>query len=138
MGIANVLRNGFNIKPLKNAVKYIIGKVLFQTYDKAILRCEKIAQTYNYDESPYLGQFFTIYTKNGYKEIYPRFIYSDIKPIKFGPIKVMCISETQKYLNHLYGDYMVLPPLEKRFSHHNVYYINLDKRLTSIEIENNR
>lgn len=35
-----------------------------------------------------------------------------------------------QFLTAMYGDYMQLPPVEKRNSHHGHYYINLDRRVT--------
>lgn len=39
------------------------------------------------------------------------------------------------YLTLLYGDYMQLPPVKERISHHPKYYCNLNQRLTIEEIE---
>lgn len=38
------------------------------------------------------------------------------------------------YLRHMYGDYMQLPPEEKRVSHHPHFYLNLERRITSEEV----
>ena len=38
------------------------------------------------------------------------------------------------YLTYVFGDYMVLPPEDKRDSHHNKYYTNLKERLDIVEI----
>ena len=33
------------------------------------------------------------------------------------------------YLHHFFGDYMTLPPVEQRASHHQKVFFDLDKRL---------
>ena len=33
------------------------------------------------------------------------------------------------YLRHFFGDYMTLPPVEQRASHHQKVFFDLDKRL---------
>lgn len=39
------------------------------------------------------------------------------------------------YLTNIFGDYMKLPPVEKRQSHHSHYYYNLDRRVSIEEIK---
>jgi lipopolysaccharide cholinephosphotransferase len=38
------------------------------------------------------------------------------------------------YLRQYYGDYMQLPPEEKRISHHQKAYFNLDERIADQEV----
>ncbi len=40
-----------------------------------------------------------------------------------------------KFLTAMFGDYMTLPPIEEQTSHHALFYYNLDRRITSEEIE---
>lgn len=39
-----------------------------------------------------------------------------------------------QYLNNIYGDYMQLPPVEKRVNNHGHYYVNLKEHLTLEEV----
>lgn len=48
----------------------------------------------------------------------------------FGSIKVNNPKSYDSYLRLLYGDYLRLPPIEKRISHHNQHYVNLKEGLT--------
>lgn len=41
----------------------------------------------------------------------------------------------ENYLTHLYGDYMQLPPIEKRVSNHCHYYCNLKEKLSLDEVK---
>ena len=35
-----------------------------------------------------------------------------------------------EYLRHFFGDYMQLPPVEQRMSHHEKVYFNMDERVS--------
>ena len=45
-------------------------------------------------------------------------IYSEYIDIEFEGNSFKAIKNYDKYLSNLYGDYMKLPPVEKRISHH--------------------
>lgn len=57
--------------------------------------------------------------------------------IENGGIMIRVMKGYHEYLTQLFGDYMQLPPIEKRVSSHNYVYINFEKRLTVEEIRNN-
>lgn len=54
----------------------------------------------------------------GKKELMPSNIFDSYTDVKFENITVMALAEYDKYLSHIYGDYMQLPPEEKRVTHH--------------------
>lgn len=47
--------------------------------------------------------------------------------LPFESFTIRVPAQYEEYLTFMYGDYMQLPPEEKRRSHHNRYYINLDE-----------
>ena len=51
------------------------------------------------------------------KEIFPKKIYDDLVDYEFEDIYMKGPVEYDKVLSQLYGDYMSLPPKEKRISH---------------------
>jgi len=53
-----------------------------------------------------------------YKEILPRSIYDEYTSIEFEGETFSIISNYDMYMSSVYGDYMKLPPEEKRVSHH--------------------
>ena len=55
-------------------------------------------------------------------------IYYDRKLYKFGDFEAYGVADYNKHLTRLYGDYMKLPPEEKRCSNHN-YHLYIDKKL---------
>ena len=71
------------------------------------------------------------------KEILKREWFDDYITMLFEGLEVRVPIGYNDYLTHVYGNYMQLPPEEDRVSRHYVYFINLHKRLSISEIENN-
>lgn len=59
------------------------------------------------------------------KAIFPRLWFGEGRMVKFEDIYVRIPIECEKYLNRMYGDFMKLPPYEKRQTHHKTAYINI-------------
>ena len=55
---------------------------------------------------------------SGFVETYDRKIVEDLIEVEFEGLKLPIPKEYEKYLSALYGDYMQLPPEEKRHGHH--------------------
>lgn len=66
--------------------------------------------------------------------IFKREWFEDTISLPFADTTVVVPREWDDYLTCLYGDYMELPPVEKRVSDHRHYYLNFDERLTIDEI----
>lgn len=132
MAYAASLYNGSHCKNLQSIIIHLIARLSFKSSQQFLIECDSIAQKYGYDTSPYLGQYFSVYSH--YKEMYPRDVFDETEIIDFEGIEVRCIKQRDKYLTIMYGDYMTPPPPEKRVTHHFIYYINLDRRLSLEEI----
>ena len=52
------------------------------------------------------------------KECFEKEIYENFMNVQFEEKSVRAICDWERYLKELYGDYMQLPPVEKRVSHH--------------------
>ena len=63
----------------------------------------------------------------GEKEIVPAKWYGTGTQLVFEQIKVSAPKEYHKWLKHVYGNYMELPPPEKRVTHHFTEVIDLEK-----------
>lgn len=61
--------------------------------------------------------------------------FNDFVIKDFEGLKVRLPIGYDDYLKNIYGNYMEMPPLEKRISHHQHYYVNLEKRLNTVEIK---
>lgn len=60
------------------------------------------------------------------REINERRVYTDLIDVDFEGNRFKAIAAYDEYLKHNYGDYMQLPPIEKRVSHHtfSAHYID--------------
>lgn len=54
----------------------------------------------------------------GIKEIMPASWYGDGVSLEFEGLTIIAPCEYDKWLTHVYGNYMELPPIEKRVGHH--------------------
>ena len=70
-----------------------------------------VMSKYDYDESDYVVAFISDYKL---REVMPRAWYGDGSIYDFECLSVRGVSDPQHYLTQLYGDYMKLPPEEKR------------------------
>lgn len=66
----------------------------------------------------------------GKKEIMPADWYAEGVSLTFEGLTVMGPKHYDKWLTQVYGDYMQLPPVEKRVGHHYTEAINLDAPYT--------
>lgn len=82
------------------------------------------------------GSAIVCYT-GGYrdKEFFSPEIFADIEIGQFEGNEVSLPVGYHKYLGRLYGDYMKLPPIDRRQSHHSHYYYNLERRVSIEEIK---
>ena len=126
------------IKSLKDCdIKSFLNSILDITYYRinnkrylySFLDYEK--QLNNSEKGDYLVAFGGSY---GVKEIYKREWFLNSIEADFADIKVKIPKGYDEYLTYLYGDYMKLPPIDKRISRHCQYYINIDCRKTINEI----
>ena len=62
---------------------------------------------------------------DGYKKILPKYIIDEYCPYTFEGHTVMGIKNYDPYLKCMYGDYMTIPPVEKRIQH-NFDYLDLN------------
>jgi lipopolysaccharide cholinephosphotransferase len=68
-------------------------------------------------------------------KIFKREWFEDTIDQPFGDTTVIIPRDYDGYLKCLYGDYMTLPPEEKRVSEHNHYYLDFGQGLTLAEIK---
>ncbi len=116
---------GFKILPEKQEKFKISDKKYgkMTNYELNIEK-EKIAKQYDYDKCKYVKSYYSDFADNTPipKEIFEK---GELKP--FESIMANVPQGYDEYLERLYGDYMKLPPLEKRVSNHNAKAIDVNK-----------
>ena len=69
------------------------------------------------------------------KEIFSAEWFSDYIVTPFADTDIRVPVGYDAYLKFVFGDYMVLPPVEKRISDHNKFYVNLKEGLTLDQVK---
>lgn len=82
--------------------------------------CDKLLKKYKMNESYFTGNMMGAYKT---RELIPTHWYGTDYFYDFENIKLRGIKEYDKYLSRLYGDYMQLPPIEKRRVHYKIIEI---------------
>lgn len=65
-----------------------------------------------------------------YNVVYPKEWFDNVIPMPFEHTTIMVSCNYDEYLKSLYGDYMTLPPIEKRVSQHYHYFVDLTRRVS--------
>lgn len=84
----------------------------------------------SFEKSNLVGNYLGAYAN---KELMKKEIFGPGKIIQFENINTKVPSKIKDYLTNLYGDYMTLPPIEKRVAHHLERVIFLDEINSSNE-----
>lgn len=87
-------------------------------------RQEKIITAYPYSASEVVGNYLGSY---GIKEFVSKKIFGTPKLYAFEDTELNGVEDADSYLSSIYGDYMTLPPEEKRINTHQYYYVDLNK-----------
>ena len=91
-------------------VAHLCGKNFFQA------RLQKLARVKSYDKNEYVGCI--IWHESGAKTIFPRKWFEGHQILLFGSESFRVPIEYEAFLEHVYGDYMKLPPLKDRVGRH--------------------
>lgn len=62
------------------------------------------------------------------KKVYPRSIYDGICEVEFEGRKYLAMKNYEEYLKIPFGNYMELPPEEKRVAHHDIIELRLGEK----------
>mgnify|MGYP006390750259 CR=1 FL=1 len=72
------------------------------------------------------GYIANLTGRYGTKEMVPSAWFNESAWVDFEGLKVSAPIQYHKYLTHIYGDYMQLPPAEKRVGCHNAIELNFN------------
>ena len=87
----------------------------FASSKKLISKLQTRFRKKNYDECKYVATICGSYRE---REIAEKALYEEYEKIKFEDTEFFGLKKYDEYLSNIYGDYMKLPPEEKRISHH--------------------
>lgn len=108
---------------LKNSVLMISHVLLFFLSKQHLARMmSAYASRYQGQKTEYVG--IVAPADSRIEETVPSDFFEEYVELPFENMNVMSIKEYAEYLRAFYGDYMKLPPIEKRISHHvyNAYW----------------
>lgn len=103
---------------IHNFVAYALTPISF---DRVIGYKEKIMTMYNQQNTKCVCSMASKYAYE--KQTMPKEFYGNPTPIVFENTTFNAPEKLNEYLTQLYGDYMTLPPMEKRKAHHEGYYL---------------
>ena len=99
-------------------IKCLLKRLLywnFKPISKLKKQLNQRVQCFDFNNSELVGAVLGSY---GIKEVMPRTACDRYVDLPFENRKFRAIEGYETYLRNLYGDYMQLPPIEKRVSHH--------------------
>ena len=88
---------------------------------KVRIKNDNYLRKYKYEDSKYVGTFFVNF---GFHEVVTKDYFGNGSVVEFEGKKYSAPEKVDIYLTHMYGDYMKLPPEDKRVGHH---IIKIDK-----------
>lgn len=106
------------LEPARFAL-FVLGR--FANRNKLMKKIAAKYENIDFDKTEYAGVVFGSYRT---KEIQPRHVFDNFTEVEFEGSKFKAIKEYDRYLSSNFGDYMSLPPEEKRVTHHSfdAYY----------------
>lgn len=107
--------------------RYYVSKLLKfliqPTHDNMLRWVEKKERISRQVQMTGKGAFVCLYTIYKYKDIYPTNFFGKPKLYQFEDTKLFGVEHYDDYLKYMYGDYMQLPPENKRHIHAEDYYM---------------
>lgn len=112
-----VLTKGVYPYTFKEKLKHLLGAIYYGTgnHYKVLKKFDKKCKAYKYDDEEYTMIYFG---GNGIDNKEPKSTFGKGHLAQFEDIKAILPDETDKYLTHIYGDYMTPPKEVDRVGHH--------------------
>jgi len=110
-------------KPLLSAPPLAVLSAHLHSHQWWFRHCEDLLKRYPFEDSALCGAVSVIY--NGLVEVYPRSLFEEYTELPFEGLKFKAFTRWDEFLRQQFGDYMQLPPEDKRRTHHlEVYWLN--------------
>ena len=91
-------------------------KTMFMSFPRVYRKIDKIVHRYDYECSKYVG--YITMSRYGAKQRHCRQLFDDSISVEFEGHDFLAPAGYDEYLRNLFGDYMQLPPEDKRVSAH--------------------
>lgn len=127
------LFHDYKWKSIPRIAYHVFAKCFYTQNETRVALKDTIKRTCQKEGKFIIFYFHTYPTKN---EVFKSEWFDEAIKVEFEGLKVPIARGYNEYLTTMFGNYMQLPPVEKRKSHHNYYYVNLEKRLDINEICN--
>ena len=108
----------------KNLAIILSRCIPFPSWQNTLRKLTQICRSRDYDEYTYVANLVGNWHE---REIVKREWMGAPILYKYEDIQIYGPRDADKYLEAVYGDYMQLPPEEKRQSHHDYLYLDLNK-----------
>ena len=95
-----------------------------KTLKKRVGKINRLCAAKSFEEYRYVGNLLGVW---GYREIAERAWFGQPKLFSFEDMQICGPADAHAYLTGIYGDYMQLPPEEKRVSSHDYLLLDLEK-----------
>ena len=99
-----------------------IGRLVDPSRRKRCL--DREFRNYSVETSKFVGNYMGAYHE---KEIFPKYYFGRGAVVQFEGDEYLAPAEVEKYLKQQYGDYMKLPPEDKRVPKHHILKIEFDE-----------
>lgn len=119
----------FQLRTALNEISCAFNKE--EKYKKINRELRHIMTRHEYSQADYVGSYGSQF---GVKAFWPKMWFDSSTMMSFEGMEVRVPSGYDKLLTQVYGNYMQLPPEDKRVSGHHVAYLNLDERKTLDEV----
>lgn len=96
-------------------LKYAVSKIIYPKREVNVKEMDAFFNSYPFETSEYAGAIVGTY---GMKEYMKADVFKSYVELPFEGNLFMCIKDYDAYLTQHYGDYMQLPPEDKRITHH--------------------
>ena len=97
-------------------IKKLIRRFLAHSPKRCLKDIERLHAQSSYEDSEFVGSIACLY--NSAKNRVPKSCFENTVDVEFEGIKFKAPAEYDYVLRSIYGDYMQLPPEEKRVTHH--------------------